>query len=90
MLILDLNYLDSVPEITVIDLYGGGKAKPSAAATSGWVAIATGKSTFTYGEAKNLAIAGKNSSAASSSVKVIASGDEDAFVMAFSRSSAGN
>jgi hypothetical protein len=83
MLILDIDYLDSVPEITSMNL-GGGKAQ----ASSAWSAVAFGKSTLVIAIARNEAIVGNRGSYASSSVKVFVIGDRSASASASSYSSA--
>ncbi len=71
MILSDLDYLDSIPEMTVIYLNGSG-----ALAISGFSAAAFGSSTYTGGVFNNLAISHPYSSLAVSSVSVtsIASG----------------
>jgi hypothetical protein len=78
MIISDLDYLDSLPEMTAIYLNGSG-----ALAISGFSAAAFGSSTYTGGVFNNLAISGPYGSLAISSVRVIsmASGS-NAFVIA--------
>lgn len=80
MVVLDLDYLDSVTEITSMHLGGGGKAW----AFSTWFAGAYGESTVVITNAKNKAIAGEDSSTASSSVETAASGDDGTVVGAYS------
>ncbi len=71
MIVSDLDYLDSLPEITAIYLNGGG-----ALAISGFSAAAFGSSTYTGGVFNNLAISRPSGSLAVSSARVtsIASG----------------
>ncbi len=87
MFILDLGYLESVPETIAIDLNGSGKA----AATSSFFAAAFGTSTYTIADAENIAIAGDRTSYAKSSVRASAtSSDGRAVATASSYSSSSN
>jgi hypothetical protein len=85
MLILDLGYLDSVPESHTMHLHGGRKAQ----AISAFYVAASGGSTYTGAIAINRAIVGTRSSSASSFVMAdAASSDGNAVASAYSSSSA--
>lgn len=66
MIISDLDYLDSIPEITVMRLNGSGVL-----AISGLSAVAIGSSTYTGCIFNNLAISRPYGSLAVSSVRAI-------------------
>ncbi|MBP5971194.1 hypothetical protein HW132_00215 [Brasilonema sp. CT11] len=68
MLILDLDYLDSVSEENTMHLHGGGNAS----AITAYLARAFGHSTYTGTVAVNQAVAGTGSPSASSYVQATA------------------
>jgi hypothetical protein len=80
MLILDLDCLESVSAKNARHIHGGRKAQ----AISAWSAAAFGRSTLTITSAENQASADNRSFSASSSVVVIASGNEGAAATAYS------
>lgn len=84
MLILDLDYLDSVSQSNAINLHGGGKAK----AISAWSTVGIGESSSVFAIVKNQAVVDKNRSYASSSVIAAAYGDKGSSITAFSFASA--